>query len=148
VSSHLFLVHSLIDSGTTDALPSRTRELSIAHQCTMALWLVCLNTSNASKPTADNANLGFDIIACGIATYYLIDLNANSVMSKFTKKVMQHGMVSADPSSTSPPLLHLFCSRSLALGIISITYTARGTDRRYNTTCLFPHRSTHIPKPP
>ncbi|KAG8744007.1 hypothetical protein FRC10_010986 [Ceratobasidium sp. 414] len=38
---------------------------------------------------------GFDLVACGIATYYLIDRSAGSVMSKFTKKVLQHGMMYA-----------------------------------------------------
>ncbi|CAE6442077.1 unnamed protein product [Rhizoctonia solani] len=56
----------------------------------------CIAKQNAgtfnSAPMYYGAMAGFDIIACGIATYYLIDLNANSVMSKFTKKVMQHGM--------------------------------------------------------
>lgn len=37
---------------------------------------------------------GFDLTACGVATYYLIDRNSSSIMSKFTKKVLQHGMVS------------------------------------------------------
>ncbi|QRW20782.1 hypothetical protein RhiXN_05771 [Rhizoctonia solani] len=56
----------------------------------------CIAKQNAgtfnSAPMYYGAMAGFDIIACGIATYYLIDLNANAVMSKFTKKVMQHGM--------------------------------------------------------
>ncbi|KAF8714444.1 hypothetical protein RHS03_00251, partial [Rhizoctonia solani] len=56
----------------------------------------CIAKQNAgtfnSAPMYYGAMAGFDIIACGIATYYLIDLNANAAMSKFTKKVMQHGM--------------------------------------------------------
>ncbi|KAL5634084.1 hypothetical protein ACGC1H_006050 [Rhizoctonia solani] len=48
-----------------------------------------------SAPMYYGAMTGFDVIACGIATYYLIDRNSSSAMSKFTKKVMQHGMIYA-----------------------------------------------------
>ncbi|QRV78612.1 alpha/beta hydrolase family protein [Ceratobasidium sp. AG-Ba] len=48
-----------------------------------------------SAPLYYGAMAGFDLIACGIATYYLIDRSAGAVMSKFTKKVLQHGMMYA-----------------------------------------------------
>ncbi|CAE7066238.1 unnamed protein product [Rhizoctonia solani] len=48
-----------------------------------------------SAPMYYGAMSGFDVIACGIATYYLIDRNSSAAMSKFTKKVMQHGMIYA-----------------------------------------------------
>ncbi|CAE6527123.1 unnamed protein product [Rhizoctonia solani] len=48
-----------------------------------------------SAPMYYGAMSGFDIIACGIATYYLIDRNSNGAMSRFTKKVMHHGMIYA-----------------------------------------------------
>ncbi|KAF8686307.1 hypothetical protein RHS04_00246 [Rhizoctonia solani] len=103
----------------------------------------CIAKQNAgtfnSAPMYYGAMAGFDIIACGIATYYLIDLNANAVMSKFTKKVMQHGMVSANWSSTSPLFIPIRPSlRRLALGSISMTCTVRDTDRESNTARLFP----------
>ncbi|KAG8681232.1 hypothetical protein FRC09_017661 [Ceratobasidium sp. 395] len=48
-----------------------------------------------SAPFYYGAMSGFDLVACGIATYYLIDRSAGSIMSKFTKKVLQHGMMYA-----------------------------------------------------
>ncbi|KAH7338289.1 hypothetical protein B0J17DRAFT_418438 [Rhizoctonia solani] len=48
-----------------------------------------------SAPMYYGAMSGFDLIACGIATYYLIDRNSSAAMSRFTKKVMQHGMMYA-----------------------------------------------------
>ena len=52
-------------------------------------------TAFNSAPMYYGAMAGFDIIACAVATYYLIDRNSGSTMSKFTKKVLQHGMMYA-----------------------------------------------------
>ncbi|KAG9121007.1 hypothetical protein FRC07_003224 [Ceratobasidium sp. 392] len=54
-----------------------------------------INGTFNSAPFYYGAMSGFDLVACGIATYYLIDRSAGSVMSKFTKKVLQHGMMYA-----------------------------------------------------
>lgn len=48
-----------------------------------------------SAPLYYGAMSGFDLTACGVATYYLIDRNSSSIMSRFTKKVLQHGMMYA-----------------------------------------------------
>ncbi|KAG9080282.1 hypothetical protein FS749_008066 [Ceratobasidium sp. UAMH 11750] len=54
-----------------------------------------INGTFNSAPLYYGAMSGFDLVACGIATYYLIDRSAGSVMSRFTKKVLQHGMMYA-----------------------------------------------------
>ncbi|KAF8603713.1 hypothetical protein BDV93DRAFT_158546 [Ceratobasidium sp. AG-I] len=63
-----------------------------------------------SAPLYYGAMSGFDLIACGVATYYLIDRNSSSVMSKFTKKVLQHGMVSSGYFWSHTTLGGCYCS--------------------------------------
>ncbi|KAJ1311237.1 hypothetical protein OPQ81_009737 [Rhizoctonia solani] len=48
-----------------------------------------------SAPMYYGAMSGFDLVACGIATYYLMDLNTQSSMSGFTRKVLKHGLIYA-----------------------------------------------------
>ncbi|QRV91421.1 hypothetical protein RhiJN_19439 [Ceratobasidium sp. AG-Ba] len=47
-----------------------------------------------SAPMYYGAMSGFDMVACGIATYYLLDFTASSA-SRFTRKVLRHGMIYA-----------------------------------------------------
>ncbi|KAG9126618.1 hypothetical protein FRC07_002768 [Ceratobasidium sp. 392] len=44
-----------------------------------------------SAPMYYGAMSGFDLVACGLATYYLLDFTASS-MSAFTRKILRHGM--------------------------------------------------------
>ncbi|CCO29386.1 hypothetical protein RSOLAG1IB_02656 [Rhizoctonia solani AG-1 IB] len=48
-----------------------------------------LNTA----PMYYGAMSAFDVVACVIATYYLLDLDAKSTMSGFTRKVLKHGLI-------------------------------------------------------
>ncbi|KAG8691506.1 hypothetical protein FRC11_002402 [Ceratobasidium sp. 423] len=48
-----------------------------------------------SAPMYYGAMAGFDLVACGIATYYLMDLNTQTSMSGFTRKVLKHGLIYA-----------------------------------------------------
>ncbi|CAE6388871.1 unnamed protein product [Rhizoctonia solani] len=50
-----------------------------------------LNTA----PMYYGAMSAFDVVACAIATYYLMDLSTKSSMSGFTRKVLKHGLIYA-----------------------------------------------------
>ncbi|CAE7073543.1 unnamed protein product [Rhizoctonia solani] len=50
-----------------------------------------LNTA----PMYYGAMSGFDLVACAIATYYLMDLGASASASGFTRKVLKHGLIYA-----------------------------------------------------
>ncbi|KAF8707610.1 hypothetical protein RHS03_04030, partial [Rhizoctonia solani] len=54
----------------------------------IAKQLGSLNTA----PMYYGAMSAFDVVACAIATYYLLDLDAKS-MSGFTRKVLKHGLI-------------------------------------------------------
>lgn len=47
-----------------------------------------------SAPMYYAAMSAFDLVACGIATYHLLDFSASSA-SRFTRKVLKHGMIYA-----------------------------------------------------
>ncbi|CUA76897.1 hypothetical protein RSOLAG22IIIB_02376 [Rhizoctonia solani] len=52
------------------------------------------NTFNTA-PMYYGAMSGFDLVACAIATYYLMDLGSKGSMSGFTRKVLKHGLIYA-----------------------------------------------------
>ncbi|CAE6455456.1 unnamed protein product [Rhizoctonia solani] len=52
------------------------------------------NTFNTA-PMYYGAMSGFDLVACAIATYYLLDLNTKTSMSGFSRKVLKHGLIYA-----------------------------------------------------
>ncbi|ELU41866.1 hypothetical protein AG1IA_04101 [Rhizoctonia solani AG-1 IA] len=65
------------------------RDVQLISARCIAKQLGSLNTA----PMYYGAMSAFDVVACVIATYYLLDLDAKS-MSGFTRKVLKHGLVS------------------------------------------------------